>query len=339
MDKDELDAWFFPNQQAQIITCLSQRIGMTRSRANCFMRLWVYLLVKQQKAQNPKLKPPLGQLIVPTGAVICTHREAANLFYNDKDKGSDRAAGLMLDKLAALGLITKAFDGNTTTITIHPMPALLASATPQAMPELKPDDFDPRCDAVPIANLLAVNYNWMNHNSNAVPHRIARLLRTWAGHYAVGMRVLRRCDNGHPVGFYLLYPTASESEANFFRAPNKALHLSTMSEVDPFMMAKPQDPTCVSLFIRSWMIDPQYLKAYRSQFIQDVQQTIIRMQRDFPNLCDLHTLVIHPSYEQLGLVLGFQKTSPDTQPTIYWIYQSIDRFLALDVEHCVASLP
>jgi len=338
MDREELDAWFPRSQQDQLVARLTKRIGVTRSRAECLMRLWVYLAVKQQQTKNPRLKPPLATLVVPTGAVICTHREAAELFYSDKDQGSDRAAGMMLDKLAALGLIRKDFDGNTTTIAIQPIPEALASQDPQPLAALKPDAFDPRCDAIPIANLLAVNYNWMNHNTNAVPHRIAQLLRAWAAQYVRGMRVLRRCDNHHPVGFYLLYPTDSESDANFFHTPSKGLHLSTMNDTDPFIMATPNDPACVSLFVRSWMIDPQYIKAYRSLFLQDFQQTIAQIVTDFPNLCDLYALVIHPSYEQLASAIGFQKTSHDRQPSIYWMYQAIDRFLALDIDQAVSSL-
>jgi hypothetical protein len=225
MDREQLDAWFPRSQQNQLIAHLTTRVGITRSRAECFVRLWIYLLVKQQCEQNPCLKPPLAKLAVPTGAVVCTHREAADLFYNDKDQGSDRAAGMMLDKLAALGLITKTFDGNTTTISIQPALEGLTNQTSQLSTTLSPDAFDPRCDAIPIANLLAANYNWMNHNTNAVPHRIARLLRAWSRQYAEGMRVLRRSDNHHPVGFYLLYPTASESDANFFQSPSKGLYL------------------------------------------------------------------------------------------------------------------
>ena len=172
----------------------------------------------------------------------------------------------------------------------------------------------------------------MNHNTEAVPHRIARLLRRWANQYATGMRVLRQPDTLHPVGFYLLYPTASESEAAFFQPPSKALHLSTLREVDPFQMAQPGDPECVAIFIRSWMIEEEYRADYQRSFLQDSQQTVRRMMQDFPNLCDLHTLLIHPRYEKLAALLGFQTITKDKSQTVYWAYQAIDRFLALDLE-------
>ncbi len=331
MDTEELNAWFPEEQQQQIIARLVMRVGLTRVRAECFVRLWIYVVVKLQKAQRSQLKPPLQDLGLPKGSVVCTLREAANLFYGDKDRGSDRAAGMMLDKLAALGLISKYFDGNTTQIEIHPIPEVLSPPAIANRVELQVDQFDPRCDAIPIANLLATNYNWMNRSTEAVPHRIAGLLRLWASQYGKGMRVLRRCDNLNPVGIYLLYPTASQSDINFFSSPTKALHLSAMNDVDPFEIAAIGDPNCVSVFIRSWMIDPNYQEQYHIPFLQDTQHALRQMQADFPNLCDLYLLVIHPSYEALPSALGFQKTSRDNHPSVYWMYLALDRFLAIDM--------
>ena len=335
MDTAQLDAFFPVTQRAPIVNQLTQRVGLTRIRAEYFVKLWVYLLVKQQSRQGQASTRPLSQLTSLTDAVSCSHREAAALFYGDQDQGSDRAAGMMLDKLAALGLIAKHFDGNTTRIEIKLSPETLYPAQTAADKSvaLELDAFDPRCDAVPVANLLAINYGWMNRSLEIVPHRITRLLRRWAGQYGTGMRVLRRTDNLNPVGFYLLYPTAAESEITFSSSPTKGLHLASMNEVDPFVLATPGDPDCVAVFIRSWMIDPHYLEQYRVLFLQDAQATLREMQQDFPNLCDLYTLIVHPSYEALALALGFQQmgqhTSRDTQ--LYWMYQALDRYLALDI--------
>ncbi|MEM9089831.1 MAG: hypothetical protein AAGC93_13915 [Cyanobacteria bacterium P01_F01_bin.53] len=354
---ERLNDWFSLEQQTKIVEQLTQRVGLTRIRAEYFVKLWVYLLAKQQvikqqarqakgkiEQQSGQLNPsrtpatkvePIETLTQLTSAVSCSHSEAARLFYGDKDQGSDRAAGMMLDKLAALGLIKKHFDGNTTRIEIQMNPETLQDnaqlATPTAPLQL--DDFDPRCDAVPVANLLAINYGWMNRTLEIVPHRITRLLRRWASQYPTGMRVLRRTDNLNPVGFYLMYPTAAESEVTFSSSPTKGLHLASLNEVDPFTMATPGDPECTAVFIRSWMIDPLYLDQYRALFLQDAQTILQKMQQDFPNLCDLHTLIIHPSYEAMANALGFQKmglqTSRDTQ--LYWMYQALDRYLALDI--------
>src|SRR5207237_9421198 len=120
---------------------------------------------------------------------------------------------------------------------------------------------------------------------------IARLLPEWAQQYSTSMRVLRRCDNGHPVGFYVLYPTAKESEKNFFLPPSKSLHLSSASEIDPITMAIPGDPGSTCVFVRSWIIDAPYMQQVNvCRFLEDVQTTLSQMQADFPNLCNLYAL-------------------------------------------------
>jgi len=112
-------------------------------------------LVKQKQSVNPKLKPPLSELTIPDGSFVCTLRYAAELFYSDQERGSDRSAGMMLDKLANLGLITKYFDGNTTQISIQSISELLSPEDTASLVVLKLDVFVRRCDAIPLANLLA----------------------------------------------------------------------------------------------------------------------------------------------------------------------------------------
>lgn len=327
----DVDRWLTPTLQQQHVTRLMGRVGMTRRRAECFVRLWAYLSLKQQGQQRSLPPAPLKTLTLPQGWVSCTCSEAAALFYTDTDRGSERSAGMMLDKLAALGLIQKSFDGNTLNLAIASLPELHPQ-TSQAQPiGVKTDDFDPRCDAIPIANMLAANYNWMNHNNNAVPYRIAELLRSWASQYSRGMRVLRRCDNLNPIGFYLFYPTSRPSEIHFFGSPHQGLHLSAVREVDLFEMALAGDETCRAVFIRSWMIESAYQESLRPMFLRDAQQTLQRMTEDFPNLCDLHTLIIHPSYEELAQSLGFQKLTHDSQGSVYWMYLALDRFLQLPI--------
>ena len=337
IDSEQLELWFPEERRSLLIQQLIQTVGLTRIRADYFVRLWIYLSVKHAKNQNPNLRPPLDNLQKNFGAVICTHREAAELFYADKDQGGDRAAGMMLDKLAALGLLKKHFDGNTTCIEILPLPRSIPSNINSKEVELVLDDFDPRCDAIPVANLLASNYNWMSKSNNAVPQKIAKLLRRWGRIYPAGMRVLRRSDNQNPVGFYLLYPTKDSSDTNFFKPAKNALYLSTNLEIDPFEMAEIGDEDCVSIFVRSWMIDPQFLDQYRCDFVQDVQVTLKKIQQDFPNVCDLYTIIIHPSFAQLGTALGFQKTQQDSRSEVYWMYQAFDRFIALDVQEAIAK--
>jgi hypothetical protein len=333
MEPKELELWLDRDRQHQILDRLVERLGLTRARGECFLRLWIYLLVKEHRERNPQVKPPLSGLTLLDRSVSCSHREAAELFYSDRDRGSDRSAGMMLDKLAALGLIRKQFDGNISRIEILATVADLEPEIPQEV-AIKIEQFDPRCDAIPIANLLAVNYNWMNHNTEATPHRIVNILRQWARQYDRGMRVLRRQDNLNPIGFYILYPTVAASVPNFFVAPSKSLHLSAIGDTDPFIMAQAGDLDCVSVYIRSWAIDREYLDRYRVLFLEDTQKVLFEMQTDFPNLCDLYTMIIHPSYEYQASALGFQHMSRDRQLSVYWMYLPLDRFLSLNIADC-----
>ncbi len=337
-DLEALQQWLPQPLHQRYLKLVMGRVGVTGRRAEYFLRLWLYVFLKDCQQRQALPQTPLKSLTVPVGWVECSCREAADIFYGDQDSGSDRAAGMMIDKLVALGLIRKQFDGNCTQIEIQPLPELQAPDTSDTPVQVEPDDFDPRCDAIPIANLLATNYNWLNSHTDAVPYRIANILRDWAELYATGLRVLRRCDNQNPVGFYALYPTQRQSEVKFFAPPSQGLHLSQVTEVDPFAMAHPGDPQCRAVFVRSWMIEPPYQQQAQVAFLQDAQQTLTRMQQDFPNLMDMYTLIIHPSYAELGQVLGFQKTSADPKLPLYWMYQAVDRFLALDLEQTMTAL-
>jgi hypothetical protein len=333
MELAEIDRWYDRGRREKAIARLGDRVGLTYTRADCLVRLWIYLLIEQKRQLNRDLKPPLTALEFLSEPVVCSHREAAMLFYSDKECGSDRSAGMMLDKLAALGMIRKHFDGNVTRIDILPIDIDWEYQSGEKI-ELEIVPFDPRNDAIPVAHLLAVNYNWMNHNDDAAPYRIVQIIRNWAREYDRGMRILRRKDNLNPVGYYALYPVAASSAANFFNAPSRSLHLSGLNDIDPFTMAKSGELDCLSVFIRSWAIAPTYLDEYRVPFLIDAQQTLGEMLADFPNLCDLYTMIIHPSYEYQASALGFQHLSRDRQLSLCWMYLSLDRFLELDIAAC-----
>jgi hypothetical protein len=332
MNLEELQRWLAPEQYSNFVRLLVSQIGLTRTRADYFMRLWIYLLVKQKRQTQPDIKPPFQKLEPLENAVLCTHREAAELFYSESERGSDRSAGMMLDKLDSLGLIKKDFDGNTTSVAIPLIPILLDPPNSQPI-SLFPDTFNPRSDAIPVANLLANYYNWMDEASGAIPRaaRIAKLLRSWGNQYQTGMRVLRRSDNQNPVGFYVIYPVSSESEIHFFSPPNRSLSIGWIEKNDPFKMAIPGDTDCISTFTRGWFIDPQYSDDYQLMFLQDAQQTVRNMQIDFPNLQDLYAILIHPSFEKLVSFLGCLRMNPDPQSSLTWLYLSLDRFVELDL--------
>lgn len=334
MNIDDLNLWFPEARQSKVVERLisSQDVGLTEKRAKYLVRLCAYLCIKQRLASQPNAVPPLKELVPPEQFMNCTHREAHELFYSDQERGSERAAGAMLTTLSDLGLIKSRFTGNTTQVLIKPIPQLLDGFQEAQTATLEIDDFNPRGDAVPLSALLANNYNWMNRNNRSIPRRICDLLRQWSTQYETGIRVLRRTDNQNPVGLYLLFPIAKASESVLHGPPNEGLHLGSLNETDPFNMAIPGDETCTSLFVRSWMIDEMYRQDYTVMFLEDVQITLGKMQADFPNLCDLWTLIIHPRYHRLATRVGFQRYNQKTGNTIYWMYQSFDRFIDLDMK-------
>ncbi len=338
LEPGQLDQLFSPAHQRDYIAMLLGRGGLTRRRAECFIRLWAYLLIKQQQSSNASPLQPITQLASTNGLVSCTHREAADLFYGNRERGSDRAAGMMIDQLAALGLLEKRFDGQTLCLQIRPLPELTAAPKSDAPILLHSDSFNPRTDAIPVASLIRQTYAMAADDQSVSPQRIARILRQWAQEYPKGLRVLRRSDNLNPVGVAILYPTTRESEDAFSRPPSKSFYLTSNAEVDPIKMALPGDANCMAVFIRAWAIEPSYLKRpFICEFLKDTQQTLITMQADFPNLCDIYSPVIHPLYEEMRMALGFQKTCEDHRP-FYWIYLSLDRYLALDIEERIATM-
>ncbi len=337
LEAENLDDFFPPPQQQEYVSALLRRGGLTRRRAECFVRLWAYLLLKQSLRSPQSTLKPLTHLHPTDDLVSCTHREAAELFYGNQNRGSDRAAGMMIDQLVALGLLEKRFDGQTLCLKIRPLPELKVSAKPTEPIILQPDSFNPRTDAIPVAGLIRQTYAMAAEDTPASPQRIARILRQWALEYPLGLRVLRRCDNLNPVGVAILYPTAHESEEIFARPPSKSFYLTSNLEVDPVKMAPIGDPNCLSIYIRAWIIDPAFLQhQYICEFLCDMQHTLMQMQADFPNLCDLYSPVIHPLYEELRIALGFQKTCEDRMP-FYWAYLSLDRYLDLDIEQALTS--
>lgn len=343
MNPVTIDQWFPVEQQLKYIALLKGRVGVTRRRAEYFVRLWAYLLLKQQQELGKSIQQPFTQLELPEGFVPCSHREAYEIFYGQKNdgRGSDRAAGLMIDQLVALGLIEKDFDGNTTCIRIRSsLPNPDESAHAQEAIQLVPDDFDHRIDTIPVANFLARAFI-LNKRTTGAPYRIARILRCWADLYPTGMRVLRRCDNEHIVGFYALYPTATESEKNFFLLPSKSVYLlSSTRENDPFKIALPGDLNCTSIYNRVWQIDTPYQQRVNiCQFLEDSKKTLIEMQADFPNIRDMYTIAIDPANELLASALGFQKNSYNSQRSLFWMYVPIDKYLALNISQSLSALP
>jgi hypothetical protein len=335
---ENLDRVFPPDVQKIYATAFLKRGGMTRRRSEYFVRLWGYLQWKHQvETHGPTTLVAIEELSPLPEFISCSHREAAILFYPDGEKGSERAAGMMMDKLVALGLLDKQFDGQTQCWKIREQPEFITSET--APPEILVDDFDPGRDAVQTAKLLTRSFSELVRDEAMTAHKITKCLRQWSKVYPGCIRVFRRQDTQNPVGVIILYPTAESSDRLFFDTPSKGLYLTNTRTIDPFEMALPGDPTCTCVLVRAWFIEPSYLNAQiMASLISTTQSMTIAMQQDYPALCDMFSLVIHPSYEQLRNLMGFETTAQDRQRHYKWIYLAIERYLAIDAVATIAAL-
>lgn len=322
---------FFPVESQLIyVERLRKRNKMTSYRAKCFVRLWGYLWIKEQYQLGRRIEKPINKLEILRGSVSCSCREAAIIFYSDVEEREkpESAARMMLNLLAKLGVITKERDGHILSFTITPLPEILDLHAKKPRIEISQLEIH---DVNHVASLLAANYKQMHliskKEASDVEERLIKLLTRWSEQYSRGMRILRRCDIDKVVGFYLFYPVHSESETNFRDTPSKGLHLSMLiQEVDPFRLALPGDE-CSSVFVRSWIIDSDFRNEMQTLFLKDAQKTLKKMRRDFPSLCNLYTLIIHPSYEPLLHYLGFHRMVNESEESVYWTYLALARFL------------
>lgn len=281
----------------------------------------------------------LLELTVMRAEIPCSHREAADVFYANSERGSDRSAGMMLDELVKLKLLSRNFDGNMSTIYIRPLANIDHGLKPSQPTVLVTDDFNPRVDAVFAAQLLATHYGWLAADESVTAYRINQALRRWSNLYAKGIRVLRQVPSSKLVGIYSLFPTTASSNRHFFAPPSNSLYLSTERDDDPVSMATPGDEDCSAVFIRSWAIDTPCLSQQSvQQSFLDMRQTLISMGADFPNVCDLYALSINPETEAIAQAIGFQKTVQDPDLPLAWLYMPLDQFLGLDIEGAIAQL-
>ncbi len=332
-----LDYFFPPEQQRTYVSVLMGRGGLTRRRAEYFVRLWAYLLLKHQQELGEHVSKPLAHLYIPEDFVACTHREAAALFYGQQERGTDRAAGMMVDRLVALGLIEKRFDGQSLCIKVRPLPELVNSTKSSKPTKLEPDSFNPRTDAIPIASLIAQTYIWATKDESVTPSGLHESCGTGPKHTPPAYVFYVAVITSMPLEF----PFFIQRKLNrrmFFRPPAKSFYLTSNVANDPVKMAHPGDMECTSVYVRAWYIDMAYMRPdCLYEFLRDTQSTLAAMQADFPNLCDVYSPVIHPLYEELRLALGFQRTNEEHRPW-YWAYLPLDRFLELNLEQVLKKM-
>jgi hypothetical protein len=335
MNPELLNTYFPPKRQQYYVQLILRKGGLTKRRAECFVRLWGYLLLKQQMADGREQVSSLRMLAVPDGFVSCTHREAATLFYADREQGSNRAAGLMIDRLALLGLITKHFDGETLCLSIRALPEMLMPVNEVPI-ALFADVFNPATDAVLIAQLLVRSYGELAKDPAKVAHKVMKMLRLWGTTYSKCIQVLRRSDTHNPVAVSIFYPTTEACEHHFFESPIKSFFLTTDRLDDPFDMALPGDKTCSALNVRAWTIDPEFFNRENLCLLIAASQTMVcEIRQDFPGLCDIYSMIIDPNHERLRLLMGFERVVQDSQRPYAWAYLAIERYLMIEAENLV----
>lgn len=329
---DEIEAsnvhdWFPPALQKRYVENIVGKVGLTLKQATYFVRLWGYNYLKQSGAKQV----PIEVLDCHLKSFYCSHSEAADLFYSETERGSHRSAGMIIDKLVAKKLVKReSFDGSTTRLSLHiPDGFLLPTACLGS--DLYADAFNARNDAPIVANILGELYTYDSERPKSMTHHIKKGLRQWAALYPTGMRVIRQKSDGFPVGFASFFPTSPDSEEKFNLPPSESLHLTRLTESDPIKIATVGDLECYAVYIRGWQIQPQ-LWSHESACLlfQDSQDTLKQMQKDFPNLCEIYSITIHPRLEAFALTLGFKILRSDPSSSLRWLYMPLDRFITLD---------
>ncbi|MEM6838637.1 MAG: hypothetical protein AAF609_17500 [Cyanobacteria bacterium P01_C01_bin.120] len=331
----QVHEWFPLTQQEFYINAITGQFGLTRRQATCFVRLWGYA-----STQSSIRQVPIRELQRLVDTFICSHREAADLFYCDQMRGSERSAGMMINQLVAKHLVRREpFDGGPTRLGLQVPESFLPEISPSSGIQLYPDAFDVRKDASRVAVFLEDVYSWVSQRSETTSFKIIQVLRRWATNYPAGLRVMRTEVDGEPVGFAAFYPTHPDSEEQFHLPPSSSLHLSTLEGDDPIQIASPGDEMCYAVFVRSWQIKPPYWNyATVCQFLQDAQATLTRMQQEeFPNLCDIYAISIHPSLEALAFALGFKPMKSDLGSSLRWIHMPLDQFIHLDIDEILVE--
>lgn len=327
--------WFPPTQQDVYIDTIVGQYSLTRRQATYFVRLWAYACLQQNGWKDSHL----NHLNRYVETFFCSHREAADLFYSDHPRGSERSAGMMIDQLVAKHLVKREpFDGGPTRMRLKIPDSFLPKTDRFESAPLYADTLNARNDAPVVASFLEEAYSWVSDKAENISYKMTKVLRQWSTLCPEGLRVLRQESDDEPVAFAALYPVHADSEEKLHLPPSLGLHLSTLNNEDPFKVAFPGDETCYAVFVRSWEIKDEYWNySTTCQFLQDSQATLRHMQGSFPKLCDLYTITINPRTEALALALGFKQMRADKKSSIYWLYMPLDRFLALDCDEVMAD--
>lgn len=337
---EAVQIWFPPALQARYVNHILMQsesqaarcVKLTYTQATHLVRLWGYAYVKHYGISHT----PIKALTCRVDSFFCSHSEAANLLYADREiEGTARSAGLMLKTIESMSLIQcKSTKGSPTKIRLN-IP--LAFELPEKSQESKifPDKFNPRRDAPTVANFLKVLFHYDAGTSQSLGRDITKVLREWSQRYPDGLRVLRQEKTRKPVAAVTVFPIHSNSESKFDLPPSESLYLHKIRKKakDPIQFAEPGDPNCYIAYIRCWHIKPGLWNHETVlQFIEETKTMLRQMHQKYPELSDIYSIILHPNHEDFVSRLGFDITRSDPNISQRWAYIALDDFLELKSE-------
>lgn len=189
------------------------------------------------------------------------------------------------------------------------------------------------------ANLARVGA--MGHKRpKSILNNVRRGIRQWSQRYPTGLRGLRLPPNNNPIAFAAIFPIHEDSEIIFDMPPSQSLYLSRfhLDAKDSIQFAPPGDDQCHIAYIRSWEIHPDFWNYENALLLtQDTQATLRELCQDYPELSQVYSIAIHPRLAAFAKSLGFEIMRPDPNTSLYWLYISLDNFLALDADDLLAD--
>ena len=336
---EDVQTWFPPVLQQRyvehILIMAKSQVGssmkLTPVQAGHLVRLWGYAYIKHFGFECA----PIEKLICRLNSFSCSHNEAARLFYADRDEGGmARSAGNMLRTLESMNLIRcESTKGSPTRISLN------LSVGFQLPEEYQGDEvlsgaFNPRRDARILANLLTVLFQYDTDRSTTIGDDITRVLREWSRRYPDGIRVLKQAGSQKPIAIVTVFPIHSDSSSRFSLPPGNSLYLNRLHhrDEDTFQFAEPGNQECEIAYIRCWHIKPGFWNHKIVLLLMHETRTLLeQMRQDYPGLCDVFSLVLHPHHEDLAIRLGFEILQSDPSMSQRWAYIALDDFLELDV--------
>lgn len=335
IDPADVLAWFPEKIQQRYARHLIGKSGLTPTQARHFVRLWGYGYL----VQNGLEYAPITTLDRRISSFFCSQSDAAALFYTES-RGAPRSAGLMINQFVAKQLVRRElFSGNKTRISLS-IPESFELPGNTSPGKIYADAFNPRNDLPQIALLLEGLFSFDHKRPKSILNNLRRGIRAWSQRFPAGLRVLRLSPKNNPIGFAAIFPIHPDSDIVFDLPPSQSFYLNRfhLDAEDSIQFAHPGDPQCRIAYIRSWEIHRDFWNYHNALMMtQDTQATVRKLCKDYPELSQVYSIAIHPRLAAFATALGFESMTPDPNTSLYWLYISLDNFLALDAEELLAD--